>query len=556
MPPSESHGTWQNGYSHANRATANEPTTHASSKGQPINGSSNTYVNGTNDFIDAHLNGTNGFTEPSDFAISASSGANVNGTNRFSGARANGTNGSSSPRIESNGFSNTDIAICGIGVRLPGRIRSPSDLFDFLVNKGDARSVVPEDRYNVEAFFGPPDKPGTLMTKYGYYLDLDLSKFDASMFRMSNAEIATVDPSQRLLLEVTREAFESAGETDFRGRNIGTFVGNFTEDWQDLQNVDLLNFAPYQMIGKSDFALSNRLAYEYDLLGPSVSVKTACSATAQAVHAAILAIHNRSCPSAIVAGANVIITPRTSISMSALGLLAPDGNCKTFDADANGFARGESVCAMYLKPLQDAIRDGNPIRAVIRACDSNADGGDGSRTFGTPNAVAQEALIRQTYASAGLNLADTKIVELHGTGTVVGDPLETAAIAQCFGGDEKVYIGSVKPNLGHGEGGSALTSILKTVVALENKTILPNIKFEKPNPKSKSHVIVRWERLMPFSVRWDRNLHVPVDPLPWPEQTCERISINSFGLGGSNVHVSSLKTCLAFATHSNSIDGP
>lgn len=169
-----------------------------------------------------------------------------------------------------------------------------------------------------------------------------------------------------------------------------------------------------------------------------------------------------------------------------LGLLAPDGNCKTFDASANGFARGESVCALYLKRLDHAIRDGNPIRAVIRACDSNADGGDGSRTFGTPNAIAQERLIRQTYASAGLPLAETKVIELHGTGTVVGDPLETSAIAKCFGGDEKVYIGSVKPNLGHGEGGSALTSIIKSVVALENKTILPNIKFEKPNPKSES----------------------------------------------------------------------
>ncbi|THC91813.1 hypothetical protein EYZ11_008728 [Aspergillus tanneri] len=129
--------------------------------------------------------------------------------------------------------------------------------------------------------------------------------------------------------------------------------------------------------------------------------------------------------------------------MSMLGLLAPDGNCKTFDASANGFARGESVCALYLKRLDHAIRDGNPIRAVIRACDGNADGGDGSRTFGTPNPKTQETLIRQTYASAGLPLAETKVIELHGTRTVVGDPLERSAITKCFGGDEKVYIGSV-----------------------------------------------------------------------------------------------------------------
>ncbi|RDL36343.1 Uncharacterized protein BP5553_05695 [Venustampulla echinocandica] len=467
-------GGGPNRLSRANGTATNGTTTmKATSNGKPINGSSST-----------HVNGANGATGPED-------------------------------------LTNTPIAICGMGVRLPGGIRSSSDLFNFLANKGDARNIVPEDRYNVEAYYDPDGKAGSVITKYGYYLDLDLAQFDTSMFNISNAELASMDPSQRLLLEVTREAFESAGEADFRGRNIGTFIGDFTEDWQDLQNVDLLNFAPYQMTGKGDFALANRLSFEYNLLGPSVTIKTACSATAEAVHEAVLAIRSGSCPSAIVAGANVIITPRASIGMTAVGLLAPDGNCKTFDARANGFARGESVCALYIKRLDDAIRDGNPIRAVIRACDSNADGGDGSRTFGTPNAVAQETLIRQTYASAGLPLTETKIVELHGTGTPIGDPLETAAIAQCFGGDETVYIGSVKPNLGHGEGGSAMASIIKSVVALENKTVLPNIKFEIPNPK----------------IPWERNLEVPVEPLHWPKGTRERMSINSFGLGGSNVHI-------------------
>ncbi len=389
-----------------------------------------------------------------------------------------------------NDLPNTPIAICGMGVRLPGGIRSASDLFNFLANKGDARNIVPKDRYNVEAFYDPAGKPGSVITKYGYYLDdLDLAQFDASMFDISNAELAAMDPGQRLLLEVTREAFESAGEADFRGKNIGTFVGDFTEDWQDLQHIDLLSAVPYQLTGKGDFALSNRLSYVYDLTGPSVTSKTACSSTAEAVHQAVLAIRSGSCPSAIVAGANIIITPRLSIGMTSVGLLAPDGNSKAFDASANGFARGESVCAIYLKRLDDAIRDGNPIRAVIRACDSNADGGDGTRTFGTPNSVTQAKLIRQTYEGAGLPLTETKVVELHGTGTLVGDPLETAAIADCFGGDETVYIGSVKPNLGHGEGGSAMASIIKCVVALENKTVLPNIKFHTPNPKSESFII-------------------------------------------------------------------
>ena len=435
-------------------------------------------------------------------------GTTVNGATATNGTAMNGTtatNGAHSHTDVPNGLSNghdkpvtngnntninslpdESIAICGIGLRLPGGIRSSSDLLNFLINKGDARSIVPTDRFNIDAYYDPAGKPGSIKTKYGYFLDLDLGQFDASMFGISNAEIAQMDPSQRLLLEVTREAFEGAGEANFRGKNIGTFVGDFTVDWEDMQNVDLLHHPPYQMTGKTDFVLSNRLAFEYDLLGPSVNIKTACSATAGAMHDAILAIRAGSCPSAIVAGANIIMTPRGGIGMTSMGVLAADGNCKSFDASANGFARGESVCALYIKRLDDAIRDGNPIRAVIRACDSNADGGDGSRTFGTPNASAQETLIRQTYARASLPLSDTKVVECHGTGTPIGDPLETTAVARCFGGQEKVYIGSVKPNLGHGEGGSAMASIVKAVVALESKTILPNIKFNEPNPKSKS----------------------------------------------------------------------
>ncbi|KAH7304007.1 type I polyketide synthase WcbR [Rhexocercosporidium sp. MPI-PUGE-AT-0058] len=173
-------------------------------------------------------------------------------------------------------------------------------------------------------------------------------------------------------------------------------------------------------------------------------------------------------------------------------------------------ARGESVCAPYVKPLRDAVRDGNPIRAVIRACGSNADGGDGSRTFGTPNALAQEALIRHTYAAAGLQLSETKVVELHGTGTLVGDPLETAAIAQCFGGEDTVYIGSVKPNMGHAGGASSMASIIKATLALESRIVIPNIKFHDPNPK----------------IPWDRGLVVPIEPQPWPVGVRERMSIN------------------------------
>jgi acyl transferase domain-containing protein len=409
----------------------------------------------------------------------------MNGDNH----RGNGSVNGSMNGHTGNGYNGrlpqVPVAICGIGLRLPGGIRSDSDLFALLVNKRDARGVVPADRYNIDAYYDPRGRPGSIITRHGYYLDEDLTRMDASMFSMSKAEIIQLDPGQRLLLEVTREAFEGAGEGDFRGKNIGTFIGHFTQDWEDLQHTDLMHGAPYQLTGKADFVLSNRLAYEYDLTGPSVNIKTACSATAEALHEALLAIRAGSCPSAIVAGANLIMTPKGSAGMTAMGVLSPDGSCKTFDSSANGFARGESVSAIYIKRLDLALQDGNPIRAVIRACDSNADGGGTGRTFGTPNPISQEALIRQTYAGAGLDLHSTSVLECHGTGTPVGDPLEVQAVANCFAdGVKDVYIGSVKPNLGHGEGGSAMASIVKAVLALENRTILPNIKFNSPNPKS------------------------------------------------------------------------
>lgn len=414
------------------------------------------------------------------------------------------------------------IAICGIALRLPGGVRKDADLLELLVNKRDTASVVPPDRFNIDAFYDPSGKPGTINTKRAHFLDVNLDQFDSSMFGMSKAEIHQMDPGQRLLLEVTREALESGGEGDFRGKNIGTFVGAFTQDWDDLQNLDTLKVVPYSIPGKADFMHANRLAFEYNLTGPSLPTKTACSATAQALNHAVLSIQAGSCPSAIVAGANLIMAPRASLEMTQLGVLAPDGSCKTFDASADGYGRGESVCALFLKGLDDAIRDGNPVRAVIRACDANADGGEAGRTWGTPNPVTQEALIRQTYASAGLPLSETKVIECHGTGTPAGDPLELTAIANCFCDDgEKVYIGSIKTNLGHAEGGSIMSSVAKAVLALENRVILPNIKFKTPNPK----------------IPWQRGLEVPTEPVPWPEGWAERISINSFGLGGANVHL-------------------
>lgn len=251
-----------------------------------------------------------------------------------------------------------------------------------------------------------------------------------------------------------------------------------------------------------------------------MTIRTACSSALVGIHEAAVAIQRGECESAIIGGSNLILTPRVTAFMNERGVLAPDGSCKTFSADANGYVRAEGVLSVYIKPLEAALRDGNPIRAVIRSTMTNSDGKTPGITH--PGTETQEALIRKTYLAAGIeDFSRTAFFECHGTGTAVGDPVEVNAVARVFG-DSGVHIGSVKPNLGHSEGASGLTSLIKAVLALEHRVIPPNIKFSAPNPK------------IPFQ---ERNLTVPTEPIPWPESRHERVSVNSFGVGGTNAHL-------------------
>lgn len=249
-----------------------------------------------------------------------------------------------------------------------------------------------------------------------------------------------------------------------------------------------------------------------------MTIRTGCSAALVGLHEACVALQRGDCTSAIVGGANLIMAPNMTTAMTEQGVLSPDGSCKSFSADANGYGRGEAITAIYIKPLEAALRDGNPIRAVIRNTATNHDGKTPGLTY--PNTYSHESMMRKAYADAGLDFAETAFVECHGTGTPVGDPIEANAVARVFG-DKGVYIGSVKPNLGHSEGASGLSSLLKVVMALQNRIIPPNIKFNTPNPN------------IPFE---SRKLTVPVDSIPWPEDRAERASVNSFGIGGTNVH--------------------
>ncbi|XDG06082.1 hypothetical protein ABKA04_005697 [Annulohypoxylon sp. FPYF3050] len=396
------------------------------------------------------------------------------------------------------------IAICGLGIRLSGGIRSADDFWDLLVNGRDARGPVPSSRYNVDGFDGSLSGKERIETKFGYYLEDDLSRFDPSLFSMTQKELERCDPQQRILLEVARECLEDAGETNYRGKPIGCYVGTFGDEWQNLRDKDTQHVGNHLLTGSGDWMLANRVSYEYNLSGPSMVIRTACSASLIALHEACRAIQFGDASSAVVAGTNLILGPSLTTFMTLEGVLSPDGSCKSFDASANGYARAEGITAVYVKKLTDAIRDGNPIRAVIRGTAANSDGKKQGMLM--PRAEALEALMRKIYTDAGLNPAETAFVECHGTGTSVGDPIETSAVGEVFG-QSGVYIGSVKPNVGH---------------SLENKTIPPNIKFSTPNPK------------IPFR---EKRLTVPTKPTPFPAHKAERVSVNSFGIGGSNAHV-------------------
>jgi len=272
-----------------------------------------------------------------------------------------------------------------------------------------------------------------------------LGSLDASFFHIPRHELPHIDPQQRQLLEVTRECFESAGETSYSGRSIGVFVGSFGQDWHDMVTRDTQHRSIYKTIGSGDFALSNRISYEFDLRGPSMTIRTGCSAALIALHEACGAITRGDCDSAIVAGSSLVLGPGSLLAQSDQGVLSPHGSSKTFDADADGYARADAINAVYLKSLKDALRDGNPIRSVIRSTAINCDGHTSGIVL--PSSESHEAMMRRAYEIAGIrDLSQTAFVECHGTGTAAGDPLEAVAVANVFG-EKGIFIGSVKPNV-------------------------------------------------------------------------------------------------------------
>lgn len=327
------------------------------------------------------------------------------------------------------------------------------------------------------------------------------------------------------MLEVSYEAMENAGVSmqALAGTQTGCFIGAFTNDYREMMFRDPDVQPRYAASGAGAELLANRVSWFYDLRGPSVTMGTACSSGLVALHLACQSIRNGESKQAIVGGTNLLLDPAMFIGLSSQQFLAPDGLCKSFDASGNGYGRGEGIAALILKPVDQAIRDGDHIRAVIRGTGINQDGK--TKGITVPSADAQGELIRTTYASAGIDFKDTHYFEAHGTGTKAGDPVELEAISRTISQRRsernKLIVGSVKSNIGHLESVAGLAGLIKSVYILETGLIPPNIHFKTPNPA------------IPFD-KW--KITVPTKVTPWPSKGTRRISVNSFGYGGTNAH--------------------
>ncbi|KAI0022605.1 putative polyketide synthase [Xylariomycetidae sp. FL0641] len=418
------------------------------------------------------------------------------------------------------------VAICGFSIKFPQDATSPGALWKMIMEKTCAATEFPADRFNVNGFHSDRNTLNSLPLRGGHFIRENLGAFDAQFFSISPTEATAMDPMQRWLLETTYRALENAGITleAIAGSLSSVYTGSFNLDYMVQLNRDPENPPTYAAVGFGLSMLANRLSWFFDLKGPSIGVDSACSSTAMAIDMACQSLKTGSSNMSIVAGSNLAYSPESYTWMSNINFLSPDSRCYSFDHRANGYARGEGVAVVILKRLADAVRDGNTIRAVIRATGSNEDG----RTPGItqPSRKAQEQLIMQTYARSGLSMAHTRYFEAHGTGTPIGDPREAQAIGsafrQCRRSDDPLYVGAVKSNIGHLEGASGLAGLIKTVMVLEKGIIPPNTNFERLNPSIDAEFL---------------NLKFPQQSRAWPSEGLRRASVSSFGYGGANSHI-------------------
>ncbi|MGE3626287.1 MAG: beta-ketoacyl synthase N-terminal-like domain-containing protein, partial [Hyphomicrobiales bacterium] len=412
------------------------------------------------------------------------------------------------------------IAIIGMGCRFPGGVRDSRSYWSLLREGRCAVAEIPPERWSLEGFYDPrPGRPDRSISKWGGFLD-DIRGFDPDLFGLSNREAADMDPQQRLLLQVAHEAMEDARlpRGAVAGTAAGVFVGVSNADYAYLQRYRHGSGDRQAGTGTALSIVANRLSNVFDLKGPSLCVDTACSSALVAVDSACKALADGSCDLAFAGGVNLLLDPRLFVSFSRAHMLSPRGRISAFGLGADGFVRGEGAGLVLLKRLGDALRDGDPVQAVIRATVVNQDGATGTIT--APDEDAQAAMIALALKRADAAPEDIGLVEAHGTGTALGDPTEAAAIGRVLRSDKRhgpVPLGSAKAALGHLEPAAGIAGLIKAVLSLRHGECAPMAGFDKPNPD------------IPFD---DLQLTIPARPLPLPAATLALI--NAFGFGGTN----------------------
>lgn len=411
------------------------------------------------------------------------------------------------------------IAIVGVGCRFPGSANSADALWELLLAGTDAVTEVPRERWDVDAYYDPdPAAVGKMYTRWGGFVD-HIQSFDHAFFGITPREARNMDPQQRMLLEVSWEALEHAGipPSTLAGSSASVFVGICSTDYSHRTVAEPIN--AYSGTGTAFSVAAGRISYTLGLNGPCMAVDTACSSSLVAVHQACRALEAGESSLSIVAGVNAILAPKSHVFFSALRAMSPVGQCKTFDAAADGYVRAEGCGVVILKRLGDAQRDGDRILAVIRGTAVNQDGRSNGLT--APSGLAQEAVMRTALARAGLRAADVDYVEAHGTGTPLGDPIELQAIGAAHRGRDNgpVKVGSIKTQIGHCEGAAGIAGLIKAVLIAERGVIPGNLHFRQPTPH------VPWSELPVEVVTGQR-----------PLERARRIAINSFGFGGTNAH--------------------
>ncbi len=415
------------------------------------------------------------------------------------------------------------IAIVGMGCRFPGA-QNPEQFWQLICNGIDAITEVPGDRWDIEALYDPGN-PSKMNTRWGGFLE-QVDQFDAQFFGIAPREAVYMDPQQRLLLEVAWEALEDAGQAvdQLAGSNTGVFVGISGSDYHQRLRNSYGEINAYMATGNAFSIAANRLSYLFDLRGPSMAIDTACSSSLVATHLACQSLRSGESNLALAGGVNLLLSPELTIILSQAQMMSADGRCKTFDARANGYVRGEGCGIVVLKRLSDAHKDGDRILALIRGSAINQDGRSNGLT--APNGLSQQALLQQAIANAGIKPAQISYVEAHGTGTPLGDPIEAEALGAVLASDrdpkQPCAIGSVKTNIGHLEAAAGIAGLIKLTLMLQHRQLPPTLHFQTPNP------YIRFEHL---PLRVQQTLE------NWPETMEPVAGVSSFGFGGANAHI-------------------